>query len=107
MAAFTFRTEDGVDLEAELRLPDESPRGSVAVCHPHPRHGGSKDHPLLWAVRNELASKRGFAVLGFNFRGVMGSKGEHTGGAKEPKDARAALARVRLESDGQIGRAHV
>ena len=42
------------------------------ICHAHPRHGGSKDHPILWAVRNELAGKRGFATLGFNFRGNMG-----------------------------------
>ena len=69
------------------------------VCHAHPEHGGSKDHPILWAVRNELAS-RGFAVLAFNFRGVMGSGGTHGEGIGEIHDVRAALDRVRQEVDG-------
>ena len=32
--------------------------GSAVICHAHPRHGGSKDHPILWAIRNELAAAR-------------------------------------------------
>jgi hypothetical protein len=95
MDAVTFTTEDGVRLEGELRLPD-GPACAVAVlCHPHPRHGGSKDHPLLWAIRNDLAGARGFAVLGFNFRGVMGSGGTYGGGRDEVRDVRAAVTTVR------------
>ena len=86
-------------MEGELRLPDRPRRGSVSICHPHPRHGGSKDHPILWAVRNELA-QRGFAVLSFNFRGVMGSGGTFGGGRDELRDARAAITRVREEAPG-------
>jgi uncharacterized protein len=95
MDPVTFSTEDGVRLEGELRMPDGAPRGAAVICHPHPRHGGSKDHPLLWAIRNDLAAARGLVVLGFNFRGVMGSAGTYGGGRDELRDARAAIARAR------------
>jgi alpha/beta superfamily hydrolase len=91
----SFTCEDGVRLEGELRMPDGEPRGSVVICHAHPRFGGSKDHPLLWAIRNDLAATRGLAVLGFNFRGIMGSAGTYGGGRDELKDARAAVGAVR------------
>jgi alpha/beta superfamily hydrolase len=96
----TFTTSDGVLLEGELRMPDQAPRGSAVICHAHPRHGGSKDHPVLWAIRNELAGKRGFATLGFNFRGIMGSTGEFGGGHDEIEDVRAAIGTVRQRSVG-------
>jgi uncharacterized protein len=95
MEPVTFSTEDGVRLEGELRMPDDAPRGAAVICHPHPRHGGSKDHPLLWAIRNDLAGARRFVTLGFNFRGVMGSAGTYGGGRDELRDARAAVARAR------------
>jgi uncharacterized protein len=95
MDPVTFSTEDGIRLEGELRMPDGPPSGAAVICHPHPRHGGSKDHPLLWAIRNELAAARGLVVLGFNFRGVMGSAGTYGGGRDELRDARAAVARAR------------
>jgi uncharacterized protein len=91
----TFQTDDGARLEGEVRMPDEPARGTAVVCHPHPRHGGSKDHPLLWAIRNELAATRGLAVLSFNFRGVMGSGGTYGGGRDELKDAAAAVGEIR------------
>ena len=96
----TFLTEDGVRLEGELRLPDDPPRGSAVICHAHPRHGGSKDPPILWSVRNELAGKRGFATLVFNFRGTMGSGGTFGGGRDELRDVRAAVSTVRERADG-------
>ncbi|MFL5766690.1 MAG: alpha/beta hydrolase [Actinomycetota bacterium] len=99
MEALRFETSDGLSLEGELRRPTVAPVASAIICHPHPLQGGSKDHPILWAIRNELAH-RDFVVLGFNFRGVMGSEGEHGGGVAETLDARAALDRVRAEVDG-------
>jgi uncharacterized protein len=96
----TFRTDDGVRLEGELRMPDEAPRGSAVICHAHPRHGGSKDHPILWSVRNELAGKRGLATLVFNFRGTMGSGGSFGGGLDELRDVRAAIGSVRERAEG-------
>jgi alpha/beta superfamily hydrolase len=100
VSLITFRTEDGLTLEGELRSPDGRPRGTAVICHPHPQHGGSKDHPVLWAIRNDLASNRGLCVLGFNFRGIMGSEGEFGDGIEEVKDARAAVDRVREEAGG-------
>jgi uncharacterized protein len=100
MEPVTFSAEDGVRLEGELRLPEGPARAAATICHPHPRHGGSKDHPILWAIRNELAH-RGFAVLSFNFRGVMGSGGTYGGGRDEVRDVRAAIGRVHEEAPGE------
>jgi uncharacterized protein len=97
----TIETEDGIVLEGELRLPDEAPRGHAVICHPHPQFGGSKDHPLLWAIRNELAA-RGLSVLSFNFRGVMGSGGHFGGGIDEVKDVRAAVDRADADGTGAV-----
>jgi hypothetical protein len=94
-----FPTEDGVSLEGELRMPEGHARGSAVICHAHPRHGGSKDHPILWAVRNELAH-RGFAVLSFNFRGTMRSYGTYGGGRTEVRDVAAAIGRARAAASG-------
>ena len=99
MEALRFTTEDGVSLEGELRRPETGPRGTAVICHAHPRHGGSKDHPILWAIRNELA-RRGFVVLAFNFRGTMRSAGTYAGGRSETKDVVGAIGRVREEADG-------
>jgi alpha/beta superfamily hydrolase len=95
MEPVTFTTDDGARLEGELRMPEGEPRGSAVLCHPHPRHGGSKDHPLLWAIRNDLAATRQLAVLAFNFRGVMGSGGTYGGGRDELRDVTAAIRMVR------------
>ena len=100
MEPVTFMTDDGVRLEGELRMPDDPPRGSAVICHAHPRHGGSKDHPVLWSVRNELAGKRGLATLVFNFRGTMGSAGTYGGGRDELRDVRAAIGLVLGHADG-------
>jgi len=101
MEAVSFSTDDGVHLEGELRVPDDVVRGSAAICHPHPKHGGSKDHPILWALRNELVGARGLSVLAFNFRGVMGSGGAYGGGRDETRDVHAAITRAREEAPGQ------
>jgi uncharacterized protein len=99
MEAVRFGTVDGVSLEGEIRQPETPPAGSAVVCHAHPRHGGSKDHPILWALRNDLAS-RGFVVLAFNFRGTMRSAGTYGAGHAETKDVDAAIGRVRGEAAG-------
>jgi alpha/beta superfamily hydrolase len=101
MDAITFQTDDGLVLEGEIRRPDGSVLGAAVLCHPHPRHGGSKDHPLLWAIRNELVA-RGFVVVSFNFRGVMRSGGDYGGGVGEMLDVGAAVG-VAAEADPHGG----
>lgn len=98
MEPITFTTQDGVRLEGEVRRPEGPARGSAVICHPHPRHGGSKDHPILWALRNELVGHRDLVVLSFNFRGVMGSGGTYGGGRDEVADVRAAMDLIRDEA---------
>lgn len=99
MDAIRFATEDAVSLEGEIRLPEGDALGSAVICHAHPRHGGSKDHPILWALRNELAA-RGVAVLSFNFRGTMRSAGTYAAGHTETRDVEAAIGRIRDEAEG-------
>lgn len=100
MGHVRFHTADGVMLEGEVREAEGVPLGTAVLLHAHPRHGGSKDHPVLWAIRNELAGRRGLTVLGINFRGTMGSGGDFGGGHHELKDAAAAVDRVREEAEG-------
>jgi alpha/beta superfamily hydrolase len=99
VTSIRFRTADGLSLVGEIREADD-PRGTAVLCHPHPRHGGSKDHPVLWAIRNDLAARRGLTVLAFNFRGIMGSEGSYGGGHAEVADVAAAVDRVRQEIPG-------
>ena len=102
MDPVTFHTQDGVRLEGELRLPEGPVKATCVICHPHPQFGGSKDHPILWALRNELAGQRGHAVLLFNFRGVMGSAGSYGGGRREVDDVRAAIGSVRERAPAEV-----
>ena len=99
MEPVRFSTNDGVSLEGELGMPEGTPVGSAVICHAHPRHGGSKDHPILWALRNELAN-RDLAVLSFNFRGTMRSSGTYGGGRTETRDLEAAIGFVRSRTGG-------
>jgi hypothetical protein len=99
MDGLRFSTDDGVSLEADLRAPAGPAVGSAVLCHAHPRHGGSKDHPLLGAILNELLA-RGRTVLSFNFRGVRPSGGSFGGGRSEVRDVAAAVARVRTDAPG-------
>jgi uncharacterized protein len=101
MDEVTFHTDEGLMLEGVLRMPDGPPRGGAVICHSHPLYGGSKDHPLLWAIRAALA-RSGLAVLAFNYRGVMGSQGEHDFGVGEVRDARAALSFVIERAPGPV-----
>jgi alpha/beta superfamily hydrolase len=101
MERVTFSTEDGLTLEGDLWVPEPVAVGAAMVCHAHPKLGGSKDYPLLWAIRIEL-TRRGFSVLAFNFRGVMGSQGTYGGGVDEIHDVRAAVHRAVQTSDGPL-----
>ena len=104
VTSLRIHTTDGVELEA---IVDEaaSPSGSVVVCHPHPRHGGTMRAPILEAIAVE-AARSGLDVLRFNFRGVGASAGSFGEGDDELRDVQAAvetMARLSPELVGIIG----
>jgi uncharacterized protein len=81
---------ESVQLEAQLREPKETPRGAVAVCHPHPVYGGTMDNRVVYHAA-KAAVQAGFAALRFNFRGVGRSTGQFDQGIGEREDATSAL----------------
>jgi uncharacterized protein len=85
-----FRSGD-LTLEGILHLPDGAITGAGVICHPHPLYGGSMYNNVVDAVVEAMVQKN-WAALRFNFRGVGGSEGEHSGGAGEAEDAIAAVA---------------
>ena len=60
------------------------------IMHPHPKAGGNMNHPVV-AQLYLLFTRRGFATLRFNFRGVGKSQGEFDSGIGELADAATAL----------------
>lgn len=93
-----LRSTDGLELEAELSIPDD-PRAGLVFCHPHPKMGGTMNAPLMLAVTDELV-KRDWAVLRFNFRGIGGSEGEASTGSAEVADAEGAVKFMRARFPG-------
>ncbi len=84
-------TSDGLTLEAEYApARGDHPRAAAVLCHPHPQFGGSMRSIVTGALFDALPD-RGVACLRFNFRGVEGSEGAHSGGVDEPRDVVAAL----------------
>lgn len=86
-------SSEGATLEATWDRTDE-PEHVAVLCHPHPRHGGTMNAPLIVSVARHLRDT-GFAVLRFNFRGVGGSTGSWDGGTAEVDDVAAAVAAAR------------
>jgi alpha/beta superfamily hydrolase len=80
---------DGVQLEAEIDVPDGA-IASVVLAHPHPLYGGSMRTGAPAALFDSLP-RAGVAVLRFNFRGVEGSTGAHDRGGAERLDLAAAV----------------
>ncbi len=70
--------------------PVEQPKAAIAICHPHPQHGGTMHNKVVFWMARAFASQ-GCCVLRFNFRGVEGSEGEWDDGQGEADDALAAL----------------
>lgn len=76
-------------LSGVVELPAGAPRGAAIVCHPHPRHGGTRGNTLVVRTARALRSE-GLVTLRFDFRGVGSSEGTHDG-TQEVEDASAAL----------------
>lgn len=84
-----LRTGDGLDLEAQLVVPEPSPIG-VVLTHPHPRYGGDM-HSLVTGELFRALPRAGLTALRFNFRGVGRSEGQHGEGVDEALDIVAAV----------------
>ncbi len=71
--------------------PATRPRAPLAmILHPHPQGGGTMNNRIVQALYQTF-TKRGFATLRFNFRGVGRSQGEFDNGIGELSDAASAL----------------
>jgi len=81
----------------------KDPVPAVAVCHPHPLHGGSMHNNVTYAIADALA-KSGISALLFNFRGVGGSGGSYGGGIAEQEDVAAALNWLGSAKGVDVGR---
>jgi hypothetical protein len=77
-------------LEALLNGGSADATHAAVVCHPHPMFGGTLHNKVVFHTMKAL-NHFGFPVLRFNFRGAGLSEGEHTHGAGEVEDVRAAL----------------
>jgi alpha/beta superfamily hydrolase len=85
-------------LQAILELPvEQTPVGSVVVCHPHPQHGGTMHNKVAHTLARTFA-RMGFAALRFNFRGTENSEGEFDEGNGELDDALAAIEWMRARN---------
>lgn len=77
------------NLEALLeRTREREVLATAAVCHPHPRYGGTLNNKVTFTLAR-AATAAGAAALRFNFRGVGRSEGSYGGGQGELEDLRA------------------
>jgi alpha/beta superfamily hydrolase len=89
--------EGGHRLEGILN--ENSQRGGVVICHPHPLYGGDMHNNVVNAIEEGFADQ-GFTTLRFNFRGVGGSEGTYGEGQGEVEDLVGAVEFLK----GPIGR---
>lgn len=88
---FNSRGMPGLALEGIVHWPEAAgPWPAAVVAHPHPLYGGTMHNNLVIAIARGLAA-HGIAALRFNFRGVMGSEGEHDNGRGEQDDVVGAI----------------
>jgi alpha/beta superfamily hydrolase len=97
--AIELHTTDGLDLVAELAVPDSGDPVATLVClHPLPTAGGFMDSHIIRKAAARLPALAQLAVLRFNFRGVSSphgtSEGEFGGAVDEALDLAAAMAFV-------------
>ncbi len=84
MESIQLSTSDGHRLAADIAMPNGTPLGGVAVCHPHPAYGGNRFNNVVEALFTALPAA-GFATLRFDFRAGGGD------GIGERLDVAAAL----------------
>jgi alpha/beta superfamily hydrolase len=96
----TLRTADGLNLVAELALPQTATPAATIVCvHPLPTHGGMMDSHLFRKAAWRLPALADLAVLRFNTRGTTSaagtSQGQFDASTGEGLDLEAAVDLVR------------
>lgn len=85
----TLKTDDQIDIEAELCVPD-NPRAAVVVLHPHSLRDGSM-YAIVPSEIMRTFPEHDIAVLRLNFRGVGKSQGSFEDGVGEVHDAIAGI----------------
>jgi alpha/beta superfamily hydrolase len=88
--------EGGHKLEGILN--ENSQRGGVVICHPHPLYGGDMHNNVVNAIEEGFADQ-GFTTLRFNFRGVGGSEGSYGEGQGEVEDLVGAVEFLKRQID--------
>ena len=77
-------------LEGRYQIVRSATAPIALLLHPHPEHGGTMNNKIVYALYQAF-TRRGFAALRFNFRGVGRSQGSFDRGEGELSDAAAAL----------------
>ena len=91
-----------IKLEAELfQSKNGKEKPIVLICHPHPQFGGNMYNNVVSGVFNKLIAND-FSCLRFNFRGVAGSTGSHSGGLGELSDVHVCVDYLIKESFERI-----
>jgi alpha/beta superfamily hydrolase len=98
----TLHTADGLELVAELAVPEDREPVATLVClHPLPTHGGMMDSHDFRKAAFRLPALAGVAVLRLNTRGTWSeqgtSQGEFDNGVGEKYDVAAALEYAEFE----------
>lgn len=79
------------EIEAVLETPAEQPVFRAIICHPHPLFGGTMENKVVTTLARGCRDAGG-VVMRFNFRGVGGTAGVHSGGLGETEDLLALEA---------------
>ncbi|MCX7338648.1 MAG: alpha/beta hydrolase [Alphaproteobacteria bacterium] len=77
-------------IEGRYHPSKEKDAPIALILHPHPKHGGTMNNKIVYALYRCFA-EHGFSALRFNFRGVGRSEGSYDNGEGELSDAAAAL----------------
>jgi uncharacterized protein len=95
---FTLQGGAG-QMEGQLDLPKQTPRGIALVAHPHPLYGGTMDNKVAQTLARTFVGL-GYVAARINFRGVGASEGEHDHGLGETDDMAVLLAYMQQRYPG-------
>jgi alpha/beta superfamily hydrolase len=81
-------------MEVAIDWPDDAPRGTAFIGHPHPLYGGTLDNKVASTLARAFVAL-GWVALRPNFRGVGASEGKHDRGEGETADFLHLIAQSR------------